>query len=904
MSDNPDGASDDESARCPHFSYARANPSLAQQSASTSAKDASVTLVVARNDRCVIAYDDGCVLVASARDARRVIWRTRTRRAATALATDGASAHVLVADARGEIAVHELPIDDGMDANERAGGARGLGDGCEVMRTTHARGVTCAALERDYGARGRGRGGVAYGDDRGGVYVRVSTLLGHKTLTLSAVGGSDRGAARAMEWSSRGVLAWACDEGVKLYDVGRDEKVALVERPRGSPAAGMYAPHLTWNETSDMGKTLLVGWADCVKVVRIQKQDAPDSSVAAKLLRDKPTRGATREITRADSFANGGSSEGDNASASEASSARVYVARVTSMFQTEYYVAGIQPFGDLLAILGWSTDGDRKYGAHAELHLVTHANVTQNIDVIATRDDPTTLGCNAYGLACAQPMLDNGSFDRCKHVGDHRWWKIGLEPRFYVYSPKDLIVAKATGARESIDWLSKQEDYVKLLDVCELASRYGHIDGSVRDIGHSVLQRTFDERDYAQTAALCSKLLRKDAAAWETWIEKFMLARKLAELQPYIPTDDPTLSVHTYEVVLNAFLAEAEHHPRFLASVKAWPARLYSPQFLIPVVKSKLASLNTNAGSPSVASSVSSVVLKEALAELYLNDGQRERALNLYLDIGRPSVLSFIARHDLLSFVARNKLSLLAQLDIDAAMSLFVQKRESLPPRVVIPELLGQGGFGARELTHAYMSALFDEDPTCFEEFHDKLYELHLEFNPKALMNFLKKSASYDVARACALLTGNEALIFERVFLLSKLGSHEEAVRVLVTDAKDLSGAIKLASELDNPVELWNVIIKVSTDSKDFMATLLAHAKNLAGDPNAIALIHALREGVSIDNLKSRLVDLMDENIALTRSLRTSYASESKRARESYERKTKVETRALRRHQIHVSRKR
>jgi hypothetical protein len=48
----------------------------------------------------------------------------------------------------------------------------------------------------------------------------------------------------------------------------------------------------------------------------------------------------------------------------------------------------------------------------------------------------------------------------------------------------------------------------------------------------------------------------------------------------------------------------------------------------------------------------------------------------------------------------------------------------------------------------------------------------------------------------------------------------------------------------------------------------------------------------------------MDENIALTRSLRTSYASESKRARESYERKTKVETRALRRHQIHVSRKR
>ena len=40
-----------------------------------------------------------------------------------------------------------------------------------------------------------------------------------------------------------------------------------------------------------------------------------------------------------------------------------------------------------------------------------------------------------------------------------------------------------------------------------------------------------------------------------------------------------------------------------------------------------------------------SPVLKEALAELYLADGQRERALALHLELGRPAVLDFIARH-------------------------------------------------------------------------------------------------------------------------------------------------------------------------------------------------------------------------------------------------------------------
>jgi hypothetical protein len=170
-------------------------------------------------------------------------------------------------------------------------------------------------------------------------------------------------------------------------------------------------------------------------------------------------------------------------------------------------------------------------------------------------------------------------------------------------------------------------------------------------------------------------------------------------------------------------------------------------------------------------------------------------------------------------------------------------------------------------------------------------------------MGFLKKSAAYDVGRCAGVLAGVESLVFERVFLLSKLGSYEDAVRVLLIDAKDLEGAIKLASELENPRELWDVIIKVSTDSPEFMSTLLAHAKNLAGDANAIALVDALACGVPIENLKFILVDLMNTNAALARRLRASYASTRADADARSSTRAKIGARALRRHQIHISRK-
>ena len=189
-------------------------------------------------------------------------------------------------------------------------------------------------------------------------------------------------------------------------------------------------------------------------------------------------------------------------------------------------------------------------------------------------------------------------------------------------------------------------------------------------------------RHFDGAAALCPRVLRGDASAWERWVFHFAHARALRSLAPYLPTENPTLHPTAYEVVLHAFLADAADHARFLACVRSWPPRLYGVPALVAATRRRIGDAadaharraDANADAPrnadasdsseisSFDSSSSAAVLKEALAELYLADGQRERALALHLELGRPGVLDFIARHGLLA-AAKDRIPRLAAMD-------------------------------------------------------------------------------------------------------------------------------------------------------------------------------------------------------------------------------------------------
>ena len=204
----------------------------------------------------------------------------------------------------------------------------------EVTRVTHDGAVTCAALERDRRHAGGSTARAPRGHRRQRLYARVRTLLGHKIVTLS--GEEDGELPTALDGVGiEKCLAWACDAGVKLYDVGRDEKVAA-RRATAQESAGARRSRrdVTWNETSDN--------SDVIGGMGGLRQGGEDST-GFRGRREETARGAER-VRRARILGELGRRLAP--STSDVAPGMSYVARVTSMFQTEYYVAGIQPFGD------------------------------------------------------------------------------------------------------------------------------------------------------------------------------------------------------------------------------------------------------------------------------------------------------------------------------------------------------------------------------------------------------------------------------------------------------------------------------------------------------------------------------------------------------------------------------
>jgi len=311
-------------------------------------------------------------------------------------------------------------------------------------------------------------------------------------------------------------------------------------------------------------------------------------------------------------------------------------------------------------------------------------------------------GVGAGGVSGADWGSSAMTGDKASAARRRHWWRAGDEPLYYLVSPQDVVLGRPRTVDDHLQWLVQRGDFEEALEACEAAESAGTLNlgggggggsgggmglvgedsstelevsggGGGKDgagvhcgqtdrggggggvgggtspvldqIAAKYLDRLLSDGQASKAAALCPRLLRGSAAAWERWVFHFAHLRQLPCLAPYIPTQAPQLKDTVYEVVLNAFLANAGDHARFLATVKAWPARLYSVPGLISAVRQRIAT--SSGGGDGGLSLVhgrqrsdlqpirssggigggDSPVLKEALAELYLADGQRERAL-------------------------------------------------------------------------------------------------------------------------------------------------------------------------------------------------------------------------------------------------------------------------------------
>jgi len=112
----------------------------------------------------------------------------------------------------------------------------------------------------------------------------------------------------AVRWR-RSIIAWANDLGVKLYDCETSEPISYIARPKGSPPPELFRCNLAWANDD----TLLIGWADSVKVGVVKRRPKD------------PSRNifTTRYVEMA------------------------------AMFQTDFYICGIAPYGDHIVLLAY-----------------------------------------------------------------------------------------------------------------------------------------------------------------------------------------------------------------------------------------------------------------------------------------------------------------------------------------------------------------------------------------------------------------------------------------------------------------------------------------------------------------------------------------------------------------------
>ncbi|KAG6679004.1 hypothetical protein I3842_14G108900 [Carya illinoinensis] len=667
----------------------------------------------------------------------------------------------------------------------------------EKMKFEYHRPMKAIALDPDY-VRKTSRRFVA-GGLAGHLYYNTKKWFGYRDQVLH----SGEGPIHAVKWRTS-LIAWANDAGVKVYDTADDQRITFIERPRGSPHPELLVPHLVWQDNT----LLVIGWGSSVKIASIRTNQ------------HRATDGAYKHVPM--SYLN--------------------QVDIVASFQTSHFISGVAPFGDSLVVLAYipgeekgekeftSTIPSRQGNAQRpEVRIVTWSN-----DEISTDALPVH-GFEHY--KAKDYLLAHAPFSGSSYAGGQ--WTAGDEPLYYVVSPKDVVIAKPRDAEDHIAWLLQHGWHEKALAAVEAGQGRSEL---LDEVGSRYLDHLIVERKYAEAASLCPKLLQGSASAWERWVFHFAHLRQLPVLVPYIPTENPKLRDTAYEVALVALATNSSFHEGLLSTVKSWPHVIYSA---LPVIAAIETQLTTSSMTDA---------LKEALAQLYVIDGQYEKALLIYADLMKPEVFDYIEKYNLHHSI-REKVLQLMMIDCKHGVLLLIQNKDLITPSDVVSQLLNASNkCDPRYFLHLYLHSLFEVNPNAGKDFHDMQVELYADFDPKMLLPFLRSSQHYTLEKAYEICIGRD-LLREQVFILGRMGNSKQALAVIINNLGDIEEAVEFVT-MQNDDDLWEELIKQCLHKPEMVGMLLEHT---VGSLDPLYIVNMVPNGLEIPRLRDRLVKIITD---------------------------------------------
>ncbi|KAF5322517.1 hypothetical protein D9619_000186 [Psilocybe cf. subviscida] len=676
----------------------------------------------------------------------------------------------------------------------------------------------------------------------GALVLREKGWLGHKETTIH----SGEGPIWQVRW--RGTLiAWANDNGVKIYDHNSQTRIAYIDRPADSPRADLFKCTLHWQDDS----TLLIGWTNFIKVARIRTRARTNDPAAIK---GPPLLVEVTAVFQLDCMVAGIVPHPTPVAPSESTINGLPLTlkpdvgapkppQQQQMLTSFLLVAYTPPetFDDTDQITDDRGRQARKLAERPEMRIISRKGEELAADALSVANY-ARWGCNDYTVVEVTGSDDPVAFD--------------AERSYIVMSPQDLVRVRPRDARDHVAWLVERERYEEALSTVEMIEAEEALKGvrpveaegteplTAQSIGHKFIEHLVHEGNFVKAAQLCPKAVI-----------------------PFIPTERPRLDHVVYEMVLAHFLT----HDRdaLFQTIKEWPREIYDISAVIVAVRAELdraASTSTTISSAPVTGTKPTTILMECLAELYTANRQPGKALPYYLRLRRPNVFQLIRENNLFTDV-QDQVLLLVEFDHELmekrksqdqgnehtieseAIRLLVDNTHSIPITRVVQQLQTKPYY-----LFLYLDALVHKDSQLVTDFADQQVKMYAEFSPARLIDFLRSSSSYNLETAYKECQDRD-LVPEMVFLLGRMGNNRDALTLIIERLGDVHRAIEFAKEQSDD-DLWEDLLKYSETRPTFIRVLL---ENVGVEISPIRLIRRIKNGLEIPGLKEALIKILQD---------------------------------------------
>uniref|UniRef100_A0A8C7WCE7 Vacuolar protein sorting-associated protein 41 homolog n=1 Tax=Oncorhynchus mykiss TaxID=8022 RepID=A0A8C7WCE7_ONCMY len=475
---------------------------------------------------------------------------------------------------------------------------------------------------------------------------------------------------------------------------------------------------------------------------------------------------------------------------------------IVSAFETEFFISGLAPLADQLVTLYFvkeNSDHMEEFRARPCLDIIQP--LPEGYEEISS--DALT--------------VRNFQENECR---DYRLEHSEGESLYYIISPKDIVVAKERDQDDHIDWLLDKKKYEEALMAAEIS--FKNIKRHEK-IGMAYINHLVEKGDYDTAARKCQKVLGKNMELWENEVYRFKTIGQLKAISQYLPRGDLRLRPAIYEMILHEFLKS--DYEGFATLIREWPGELYNNMTIVQAVTDHLKKDPMNS------------TLLTTLAELYTYDQRYDRALEIYLRLRHKDVYQLIHKHDLFSSI-EDKIVLLMDFDKEKAVDMLLDNEDKILIDRVVEELRDRP-----ELLHIYLHKLFKRDHHKGQRYHERQIGLYAEYDRPNLLPFLRDSIHCPLEKVL------------RHFQNCRMGNCRRALQMIMEELEDVDKAIEFAKEQDD-AELWEDLISYSIDKPPFITGLL---NNIGTHVDPILLIHRIKEGMEIPNLRDSLVKILQD---------------------------------------------